>query len=148
MRRFDPTCRLRGWHYLASELDRILSELRAEGIEPVLAASSWTLPGEMGFYCADHPAVYSLGLALGDRWSQYDLWQPNPLWNPKEFKGCSILFVGDPSAELTNAFDKLESPRIIEYQEHGQPIARWTVVLCRGYRGFPDIDSRAAGKGH
>jgi hypothetical protein len=148
MRRFDPTCRLRGWHYLASELDRILTELRAEGIEPVLAASSWTLPGEIGFYCDGHPPVYSLGLAMGDRWSQYDLWRPNPLWDSDEFIGRTFLFVGDPSSVLAEAFDLLESPRVIEYQEHGQPIARWTVVLCRGYRGFPDMDSRAAGKGH
>ena len=148
MRRFDPTCRLRGWHYLACELDRICAELQAGGIDPVLAASSWTLPGEIGFYGEGHPAVYSLGLAVGDRWSQYDLWRPNPLWDADEFIGRTFLFVGDPSAALESAFDSLESTRAIEYQECGQPIARWTVVVCRGYRGFRDMESRASGKGH
>jgi hypothetical protein len=148
MRRFDPTCRLRGWHYLASELDRIRAEMRAEGIEPILAASSWTLPGEIGFYCEGHPVVYSLGLAVGDRWSQYDLWRPNPLWEPKEFKGRTFLFVGDPSARLAGAFESLERPRVIEYQERGQPIARWTVVVCRGYHGFCEIGLRAHETAH
>jgi hypothetical protein len=148
MRRFDPTCRLRGWHYLGSELDRICAELRAEGIEPVLAASSWTLPGEIGFYCDGHPQVYSLGLAVGDRWSQYDLWRPNPLWEPKEYKGCTFLFVGEPSASLANAFETLENPRVIEYQERGEPIARWTILVCRGYRGFSEIGMRARETAH
>ncbi len=48
LRRFDPTCRLRGWHALAEAVDRERGLLRAEGGEPVLAASSWALPGELG----------------------------------------------------------------------------------------------------
>src|SRR5205807_8539108 len=60
LRRFDPTCRLRGWRFLAQEVDRLRDELHAAGAEPVLAASSWTLPGELGFYCVGHPTVYSL----------------------------------------------------------------------------------------
>src|SRR5947209_19357313 len=59
LRRFDPTCRLRGWKYLGQEVDRIRDELRAKGIEPILVGSGWTLPGELGFYCEGHPTVYS-----------------------------------------------------------------------------------------
>lgn len=148
LRRFDPTCRLRGWRYLASEVDRLRAELRATGTEALLAAGSWAIPGELGFYCDGHPVVYSFGLAVGDRWSQYDLWRPNPLWEPETFLGRSFTFVGEPSAALNEAFESVEGPRVIEYQERGQPIARWTVLVCRGYRGFRDVQIRAAGTRH
>jgi hypothetical protein len=70
------------------------------------------------------------------------------LWDVDEFKRRTIIFVGDPSPALAEAFDSLESPCVIEFQECGQPIARWTVVICRGYRGFRDILARASNKGH
>jgi 4-amino-4-deoxy-L-arabinose transferase-like glycosyltransferase len=136
LRRFDPTCRLRGWKHLARELDRTCAALRAEGIEPVLAGAGWTLPGELGFYCAGHPTVYSLGLALGDRWSQYELWRPNPVWDADTFAGRTFLFVGDIDAVVRSAFERVEESRQVIYQESGQPIALWTVTLCRGFRGF------------
>src|SRR5207302_889906 len=51
LRRFDPTCRLRGWRFLAAQVDQIRDELRREDIKPVLAGASWSLPGELAFYC-------------------------------------------------------------------------------------------------
>jgi hypothetical protein len=137
LRRFDPTCRLRGWRYLAGEVDRIRAELRGEGVEPSLAASSWTLPGELGFYCEGQPRVYSLGLALGDRWSQYDLWRPNPLQDAEQFADRTFIFVGSIDVRLGQAFACVEPPHQIVYSEQGQPIASWTVTVCRGFHGFP-----------
>lgn len=137
LRRLDPTCRLRGWRILAAEVDRLRADLQAAGVEPVVAASSWTLPGELGFYCAGHPTVYSLGLAQGDRHSQYDLWRPNPVWDAEAFRGRTFLFVGDLGPVLQGAFEQIEAPvRVIHY-EAGQPLAGWTVTICRGFRGLP-----------
>src|SRR4051794_14432189 len=51
VRRFDPTCRLRGWRALAAKVDEVRDQLRAEGQEPVLAGSGWSMPGELGVYC-------------------------------------------------------------------------------------------------
>lgn len=137
LRRFDPTCRLRGWHFLASEVDRQREQLRRDGIDPILAASGWSLPGELGFYCAGHPPVYSLGLALGDRWSQYDFWRPNPMSDADEFRGRDFIFVGIFSPVLADAFEKVEPPQIITYRENGHAIAAWGITICRGFRGFP-----------
>jgi hypothetical protein len=138
-RRFDPTCRLRGWQTLGADVDRLRDDLRARGIEPLLAATSWTVPGEIGFYCRGHPQVYSLGLALGDRHSQYDLWTPNPLADPETFRGRTFIVIGDPSPLLREAFDEMETSRRVTRRESGQVVSQWTVTVCRGFRGFQQL---------
>src|SRR5439155_1080805 len=109
IRLIDPTSRLRGWRTLAGEVDKVSDALRSEGVEPIIAASGWTLPGEVGFYCQGQPTVYSIGLAMGDRHSQYDLWRPNPIDDPAEFRGRTFILVGTFSESLRSAFDEIET---------------------------------------
>jgi hypothetical protein len=137
LRRFDPTCRLRGWRTLAARVDAIRARLKDEGIDPVLAGSAWSLPGELGFYCRGHPTVFSLGLALGDRHSQYDFWRPNPVQDSERFSGRTIILVGDPHPLLPLFFRSLDPAEVVNHREKGQPVARWKVTVCRGFRGFP-----------
>jgi 4-amino-4-deoxy-L-arabinose transferase-like glycosyltransferase len=136
LRRIDPTCRLRGWRTLAAEVDRLRAELRDEGIGPVLAATTWALPGELAFYCDGNPTVYSVGSALGDRQSQYDLWRPNPVCDPEAFAGRTFVIVGYPSPRLAKAFERLGPPRVLVHRERGEPVAAWTLVVGYGFRGF------------
>jgi hypothetical protein len=136
LRRLDPTCRLRGYRALGAEVDRACAELRRAGVEPVLAASGWSLPGEVGFYCRGHPVVYSLGLVFGDRRSQYDFWRPNPLWDPERFVGRTFVFVSPGPPCVEHGFERLERPRVLTYAEGGHLIARWHVTVCRGFKGF------------
>jgi hypothetical protein len=137
LRRLDPTCRLRGWHVLAAEVDRLRAALRATGEDPVLACGWWSLPGELAFYCAGRPPVYSLGTVVGDRHSQYDLWHPNPLGDPGPFLGKTFLVIGADPEKLRPGFDAVEPIRMVTYEEDGQVIAAWGVTIARGYRGFP-----------
>jgi 4-amino-4-deoxy-L-arabinose transferase-like glycosyltransferase len=139
LRRVDPTCRLRGWKALAAEVDRLRNELRAAGIEPVVAGASWSLPGELGFYCAGQPTVYSLGPPLGDRRSQYDLWRPNPVNDADVFRGRTFIVVGAGDQVLQGAFDRVEEAHVLTYREAGQPVASWTITVAHGYRGFPPV---------
>ena len=139
LRRLDPTCRLRGWQTLAAAVDRLRAELSAEGTEPILAGSGWTLPGELGFYCAGHPQVYSVGLALGDRRSQYDFWRPNPVWDPDAFRGRTFILVGSCGPCYTQAFEQVEPPRLVTHCESGRPVNHWPVTICRGFRGFAQV---------
>jgi len=150
LRRFDPTCRLRGWKYLGQEVDRIRDELRAKGIEPILVGSGWTLPGELGFYCEGHPTVYSLGLALGDRWSQYDLWRPNPVLDSQNFRSRTFIFVGEElGSEWWIYFDRpIGAEQEIVYCEREHRIAHWYVRVCRGFRGFDDLPVLEAPRGY
>jgi hypothetical protein len=137
VRRFDPTCRLRGWHVLAQHVDRVRAELQREGNEPTIAASWWIYPGELGFYGAGHPRVYSVGLALSDRHSQYDLWHPNPLADADAFRGDTFIIVGATEDKLWPAFESVETRPDIVYSEDGIEISRWALHVCHGYRGFP-----------
>jgi hypothetical protein len=136
LRRFDPTCRLRGWRTLAAAVDRLCAAERARGVEPVIAATSWTLPGELGFYCAGHPEVYCLGPAAGDRHSQYDLWHPNPLAEAGVFAGRTFVVVGQIGRGLGDVFERVEEPIDVIHRENGLPVASWTVTVCRGFRGL------------
>ena len=136
LRRFDPTCRLRGWRTLAAAVDRERVRVAfEEGRPPDLAASVWWVPGELGVYCAGHPQAYSIGLSAGDRHSQYDLWT-NPLDNGDQFLGRTFLIVGDVPEEARRAFAEVEEPLPVEYREKGQLIMQWKVTVCRGFRGF------------
>jgi len=139
LRQFDPTCRLRGWRTLAADVDRVCAELRAEGIEPVLAGTLWSLPGELGVYCQGHPTVYSIGLAVRDRRSQYDFWGPNPIWNPEQFLGRTFVIVGTWDADASVAFDDVGTHRVVTHHEGEQPVAAWGIRVCRGFRGFAPV---------
>jgi 4-amino-4-deoxy-L-arabinose transferase-like glycosyltransferase len=135
VRRFDPTCRLRGWRTLAAEVDRLREELSAKGEEPVLATNSWSLPGELGIYCAGHPQAYSIGLMQGDRHSQYDFWT-NPIDQPEAFVGRTFLVVGGILEPIKSGFEHIEPAVRVTHTTGGRPVAGWVVYVCRGFRGF------------
>ncbi len=140
IRRFDPTCRLRGWQALGNAVNAIRQEVRERnGVDPVIAGMSWILPGEISFHIPDHPTVYALGLAQGDRHSQYDLWRPNPIADIEAFKGQSFIVVGAEDSFLSQAFDRVETSRIVEYRESGHLICNWVITVGHGFRGFPEM---------
>jgi hypothetical protein len=135
VRRLDPTARLAGWKTLAEEVDHVRQEVRRElGCEPLIATMTWTVPGELGFYCVNHPKVYSFGLALADRMSQYDVWRPNPVLDAQEFLGRTFVYVG---FELpAESFDRMTRVRTVCHRENGVPLASWEIWVCEGFRGF------------
>jgi hypothetical protein len=139
VRRYDPSCRLRGWRHLAAEIDALRDLLRREtGKEPVIAGSCWALPGELGFYCAGHPQAFSLGEKLNDRCSQYDIWD-GPVRQPEKFRGRTFIVVnlmGHERELLRPAFARLDKARVVMHEEGGYPVSAWSLTVCRGYRGF------------
>jgi hypothetical protein len=120
-------------------VDRIRNDVAARtGRRPVLAATYWTVPGELGFYCADHPRVHAVGIPnLSDRHSQYDVWRPNPLCDAQVFRGRTFVIVGDIVPAVAASFDQVESPIMVSHAENGVPLAAWSVWVCHGFRGFP-----------
>ena len=148
LRKYDPSPRLRGWRNLASAVDELRTKLALMGEDPIIVATYWTSPGELSFYCAGHPDVYCIGPAFGQRYSQYDLWRPNPLWDPQEFKGRSVIVVGDFMPAMTTGFDYTGPTFPAERIESGQVVAYWQLTVCRGYRGFGENGSWALSKTH
>ncbi len=144
IRRFDPTCRLRGWRTLAAEVDAIRDRIATEtGREPILAGMAWTTPGELAVYCRGHPEVYSFGTALADRHSQYDLWRPNPVADPDQFRGRSFIYVGNGIPHGDRVFDRIEDPMTVVHREDGVPVAVWKIWVGHGFRGFPKSHFRS-----
>jgi hypothetical protein len=143
LRRLDPTCRLRGWRTLAAAVDAARAWVRAlEGREPVLAGANWTLPGELGVYCAGHPQAYSVGAAAGERHNQYDLW-PNPVRDGEAFRGRTFILVGDLTESVKEGFESVGPTWFVTYRERGQPVSGWFLTVCRGFRGtFPVAGER------
>ncbi len=141
VRRLDPTARLLGWNDLAREVDLVREQVRAEtGAEALIATMTWTVPGELGFYCRGNPTVYSFGLALADRFSQYDIWRPNPVLDAQAFRGRTFVYVGEALPE--GAFDRMEPVRQVTPTRDGVPVASWKIWICRGFRGFGPPDDR------
>jgi hypothetical protein len=143
IRQLDPTCRLRGWRTLAVALDRHRARLAAMGEEPVLAAMSWSVPGEIGAHCAGRPQAYTLGLMQGDRHSQYDFWT-NPIDHPQEFIGRTFLLVGIPQEQVARAFERIDTPIRVTHRVNGRPVAGWHIFVCHGFKGFAEKPVPAA----
>ncbi len=149
IRQLDPTTRLAGWTTLAREVDRVREAIRREdGHDPVIVASSWSIPGELAFYCAGHPATYSVGLALTDRHSQYDIWRPNPVADAQAFRGRTFVCVGYRTPVMEQGFERVEPPVEVIASDGGVPIATWEIWVCRGFRGFPTNGGRSTGAGY
>jgi hypothetical protein len=111
-------------------------------VEPIIAGTGWALPGELGFYLPDQPEVYSLALAQGGRRSQYDFWRPNPIWDPEQFRGCTIICVGEVSPRARTAFQRVEPPVQVLAHVAGEPVAAWQVTVCREFRSFGPVTTQ------
>jgi hypothetical protein len=146
IRRFDPTARLRGWRTLAASVEAERIKLREQGIEPELAGMNWILPGEIGFHLADHPTVYTMGLAQKDRHSQYDLWHPNPIDDDREFLGRTFIVVGASEQFLRHAFERYEPTRLVEHREGDYLVSMWTITVAHGYRGCRNLVDKDAAR--
>src|SRR5262249_52061570 len=134
LRRWDPTARLKGWRTLAAEVDRLRDDLAARSVESVLAASSWSIPGELAFYCAGQPTVYCLGPFVGERHSQYDLWRPNPVLDPEAFRNRTFILVGVNAETARTWFEHVEPSIVVVHKDQGHAVASWTVTVAHGYR--------------
>ena len=136
VRQLDPTCRLAGWPTLAAAVDAARERVRHDtGTEPVVAAMTWGVPGELAFYGSGHPDTYSLGPALAGRLSQYDLWRPNPVADAQVFRGQSFVYVGEAIPDA--AFGRAEPPVVVTATDGGVPVACWKVWVYHDFRGFP-----------
>jgi len=143
LRRFDPSCRLRGWQTLALNWTGCATIFVLEETIPCWPPLAGTCPAKWPFTAAATGGLFA-GLALGcDRHSQYDLWHPNPLSDSEFFRGRTFILVGGVPASLreAEAFEQIEPSHEVTHRQRGQVVAQWTVTICRGFRGFHNFRS-------
>ena len=147
IRKLDITARLTGWKTLATEVDSVRARIaRENGRDAVLAGTYWTIPGHLGFSCAGHPEVYTVGIPnRTDRHSQYDFWRPNPVADAQVFHGRTFVIVGEIGSHLLTAFDRVENPMRVVHTENGIPMDAWTIWVCHGFRGFSNSGTHDPG---
>lgn len=142
LRQLDPVCRVRGWKFLAAEVDRLREEMSPSGKEPILVATHWSIPGQLGVYCKGHPQAYSIGLAVGDRHSQYDLWT-NPIDHPAQFLQRDFIVVGGIPPHLKDSFESVSPAKeIIYHTSTGYPVANFWIQVGKGFKGFPKLEGK------
>lgn len=140
-RRWDPTCRLKGYSTLAQAVE----ELRKQQVqEPMLFGATWSYTGALAFHLPDQPTVYCLGPATGSRFSQYDFWQPNPLYQPELFVGRDAIIVGDIMPRIREAFEVMEPSNLVQAKFGNLVIAEWYVTIGRGLKpgGFGIVSQK------
>lgn len=141
VRQLDPTARLCGWRHLAERVDTFRDRIASEtGEEPLLAGMTWVIPGELSFYCRGNPRVYSFGTALADRFSQYDVWRPNPVADAQAFAGRTFIYVGEAIPD--GAFRQVELAEAVVAWDNFVPVANWKIWVCRGFLGLPNPTNR------
>lgn len=136
-RRLDPTCRLHGWRQLAQVVQQLRETCRQTGAEPLIAATPYGAAAELAFYLPDQPRVYCLNRIHGLRFSQYDLWRPNPLADPQHFAGRPFICVGPLSEQARRGFACVQPPIEVTIYRYGYPVFREWIHLAHDFRGFP-----------
>ncbi len=151
LRRFDPTCRLRGRRALATIVQERLDRLQDEGSDPFIMTPTYTLAASLSFYLQDQPETYCPGwypTSVAMTESQHDLWHPNPRDDPEEFQGRPCIVVDEAGLSSSYAgsilrhgmFDEVGPTSKVVARKNGLAVGAWNVTVCRGFRG-PHWDS-------
>lgn len=146
LRRFDPTCRLRGHQGLARKVDGILARLRARGEDPFVLTTTYALTATLEFQLAGQPETYCLSWNYGmtrDPVNQHDLWRPNPRLDLEAFRGRTGVLIDDSNMPPSfsnqmvekGVFGSMESTERLAVTERGLAVGAWDVAVCHDYRG-------------
>ncbi len=139
LRKIDPTCRLVGWRELGKKIDQINEQLfEKTGEKPVIIALNWTIASELSFYCRNNSEIYSCGRICGDRYSQFDLWKPNPIHDAQDFYGRTFIIVGHQLPDLQESFQTISKPRIVLAFAGENAVGGWTIWIGECFKGFPE----------
>ncbi|MFO0838722.1 MAG: glycosyltransferase family 39 protein [Phycisphaerae bacterium] len=139
--KYDPASRLRGWRQLGAAVGNVLAREREAGREPFVVADDYQVASQIAFYCPSSPPVYCIQVALGERLSQYDVWE-NPIRDRAHFVGRPCIYVGSRRAEIVGgdghaaAMPALSEPISVEHRVGGHLLAMWTIYVCQSFAGF------------
>jgi 4-amino-4-deoxy-L-arabinose transferase-like glycosyltransferase len=142
---YDPAIRVRGWQELGEAVGRVRATEIAAGRDPLIFCDQYQLASLVAFYTPENPPVYCVQVALGNRRSQYDLWRPNPIADPIEFKSRPVIYVGSLEPEIAGdrtgagaALVGLKGAEHVEIRVGGYLVRQWTVFRAEGFAGFSE----------
>jgi hypothetical protein len=151
LRKWDPTCRMRGFRELAPRVDAVVAALRAGGQDPFVLAPTYTLAATLSFYMKGQPEVYCLAWSPGlmeQAVNQHDLWYPNPRHDVDAFRGRPVVLVEDAGemwryswqiAKL-GVVERVDPAANVVVDRRGAVVATWAISLCHDYHGPQHVE--------
>jgi hypothetical protein len=145
--RWDPAAKkLRGFQARAAAIAAICEEVREKtGQEPLVISRRYDVSSSLAFYLPGQPFVFSIGSALGERHSQYDLW---PGLNERTASG-ELRYSGRPAVivnagnradverVIVPAFDRVDPAEDVPVSVEGVVLERVSVIRAYGFMGMP-----------
>lgn len=130
------THRLKGWENLGHEMQRLMeTEFNNPG-KVFLFSNKYDITSELAFYTPGQPITFCLWTA-DRRMNQYDIW-PGPEvdklgWDAimvrKRFSDAPI------PRETAGLFESISPPIFFESTFNGAPARKFTLHLCKGFKG-------------
>jgi len=127
----NPVHRLRGWQELGVKVEEARQELGG-GDGVFVFSDEYGVTAELSFYVPGQKRAYCL--AGGRKMNQYDLWPgPDPA-------SVSAVFVAKGTKEnlsqkVSKLFESVDEPRVVDTAHGTRRGQRFTLFLCRGYKG-------------
>jgi 4-amino-4-deoxy-L-arabinose transferase-like glycosyltransferase len=128
----NPTLRLKGWRDLGREVESLRRNNFANPEKVFIFSDNYDVTASLAFYTPGNPVTYCVD--MGRRKNQYDLWP-----GPQDKVGWDAIFVrqkfkkGVPEV-IQGMFASVER-REYESEHKGNPARRFTIYVCKGFRG-------------
>lgn len=129
---YNLTARLKGWESLGQELHTLAGTEFDDPARVFLFSERYDITSELAFYTPGQPITYCLW--TNRRMNQYDIW-PGP---GAEFTDAIMVrkdFQDRVPGVVKAMFESVSDPIHFTSSFNGTPARRFTLFICRGYKG-------------
>jgi len=133
---YNLTKRLKGWEGLGLEMQRLAAAEFENPNHVFFFSNKYDITSELAFYTPGQPFTYCLWTP-DRRMNQYDLW-PGPDETKIGWDAIMVRkrFTNSPiPRETLDLFESVSPPIFFESSFHDQPARKFTLHLCRGFKG-------------
>ncbi|HEX8325239.1 MAG TPA: glycosyltransferase family 39 protein [Tepidisphaeraceae bacterium] len=136
-RQWDASARLVGGEAIGQAVS---AQLKTLGPDAMVICDKYYDAGLMAFYVDGRPKTFCSGAYAKnpderDRLTQYDMWPDRDL-SQASLRGRDAVFVGRATADLFEAFDRVEALPDLPIMRRGVLIRRQILWKCYGFRGM------------
>lgn len=133
--KYNMTHRLKGWENLGQHIQELKETEFADADQVFVFSDKYDITSELAFYTPGQPFAYCI-FSSDRRMNQYDIW-PGP---GEEETGWGAILVrkrfkqGIPT-QVAPLFEYVSEPIHYETSFKGQPARKFTIHICKGYKG-------------